>query len=86
MADLYFRASIDRQTIEDQFEDLLLIAERRLWARLEPDQASLRNCVEEHHHSTGNGGTRTVCRIQREIAAEFSQQWVYVEQEKSGKR
>jgi hypothetical protein len=28
----------DRQTIENQFEDLLQIADRRLWPRLEPDQ------------------------------------------------
>ena len=39
---LYFRVSSDRQTAENQFEDLLQIVEKttRLRAELEPDPAS----------------------------------------------
>ena len=60
---LYFRVSSDRQTTENQFEDLLQIAEKdgseRDWNQI---RQALANCVHEDVRLTSKGGTRTVYR------------------------
>ena len=82
---LYFRVSSDRQTAENQFSDLLLVAERddsgRDWPRI---RGLLSDCVYEEQIPTRNGA-RTVYRVRPEIAAQLARESVYVEQGKSGK-
>jgi putative DNA-invertase from lambdoid prophage Rac len=83
---LYFRVSSDRQTTENQFEDLLREAEKdgagRNWGQI---RAALSNCVYEEQRSTAPGTARTVFRLQPEIAADLARQCVYVEQGRSGR-
>jgi DNA invertase Pin-like site-specific DNA recombinase len=83
---LYFRVSSERQTTENQFDDLLQIAEKddsgRDWNEI---RQQLSDCIVEEHRPTKKGGTRTVYRVVPEIAAELSHQYIYVEQGKSNK-
>jgi DNA invertase Pin-like site-specific DNA recombinase len=83
---LYFRVSSERQTTENQFEDLLQVAEKdgsgRDWSQI---RQALSDCVVEEDRRTQNGGTRKVYRVRPEIATELARQCVYVEQGKSSK-
>jgi len=84
---LYFRVSSDRQTTENQFADVLQIAEKddaggRPWSQI---RQALSNCVYEEQRSTPTTGGRPLYRLRPEVAAELAQQYVYVEQGKSGK-
>ncbi len=83
---LYFRVSSDRQTTENQFEELLLIAEKddsaRDWCRI---RQLLSRCVYAEELSCLNGGGRTVYRVHPATAAELAACCVYVEQGRSGK-
>lgn len=83
---LYFRVSSDRQTTENQFEDLLQIAEKdgseRHWDQI---RQTLANCVYEEQRPTSNGGIRTVYRIRPEVAGKLALECIYVEQGRSGK-
>jgi putative DNA-invertase from lambdoid prophage Rac len=83
---LYFRVSCDRQTTENQFEDLLREAEKdgagRDWEQI---RRELSNCVIEEQRSTAPGAARTIYRLQPEIAADLARQCVYVEQGRSGR-
>jgi DNA invertase Pin-like site-specific DNA recombinase len=82
---LYFRVSSERQTTENQFEDLLQIAERdgsgRDWNRI---RADLSKCVIEEQRQ-GPSGITTVYRIAPEFAEKLSRGCVYVEQGRSSK-
>ncbi len=84
---LYFRVSSERQTSENQFEDLLQVAEKdgsgRDWVRV---RELLSQCIYQEELPCSGGGSRTVYRIQPEAASELAARWVYVEQGKSGKR
>ncbi|HSW48686.1 MAG TPA: recombinase family protein [Bryobacteraceae bacterium] len=83
---LYFRVSSERQTTENQFEDLLQVAERdgsaRDWTRL---RAMLSVCVEEEQVPTTGGGTRTLYRVRPELVEQLAERRLYVEQGRSGK-
>jgi hypothetical protein len=61
MDGLYFRVSSERQTIENQFSDLLQVAEKegagRDWSRIR--EALARVVIEEHRPGT-NSATRAV--------------------------
>ena len=84
---LYFRVSSDRQTIQNQFEDVLQVAEKdtaggRDWAKI---RVALSNCIYEESRPTSSLATRPVYRLRPEVAAGLAEQCVYVEQGKSGK-
>jgi putative DNA-invertase from lambdoid prophage Rac len=83
---LYFRVSSERQTTENQFEDLLQVAEKdgsgRNWAQI---RQALSDCVCEEQRAMSNGTTRTAYRVRPEVAAELAGLCVYVEQGRSGK-
>lgn len=83
---LYFRVSSERQTTENQFEDLLQIAEKddsgRDWKKL---REGLSACIVEEERRSRNGKTRTVYRVRPDITAELAEGGVYVEQGKSSK-
>jgi putative DNA-invertase from lambdoid prophage Rac len=83
---LYFRVSSDRQTTENQFEELLLIAEKDDSARdWSPIRQLLSRCVYAEELSCLNGGGRTVYRVHPATAAELAACYVYVEQGRSSK-
>ena len=83
---LYFRVSSERQTTENQFEDLLQIAQKddsgRDWNRI---RALLFACVREEERQTARGTARTVYRVRPELVAELARHCIYVEQGRSGK-
>jgi DNA invertase Pin-like site-specific DNA recombinase len=83
---LYFRVSSDRQTTENQFEDLLQVAGKdgngRDWDAI---REALARSIEEEQQSGTNGTHRVVYRLNPEIAETLAVQCVYVEQGKSGK-
>src|SRR6516165_2070542 len=84
---LYFRVSCDRQTIENQFEDLLRAAERdsadgRDWNQI---RHALSNCVYEDRATEQVGPRPGRYRLRPEIAAELARQCIYVEQGKSSR-
>jgi len=83
---LYFRVRSERQTTENQFEDLLQVAEKdgsvRDWSQIR--EALARVVIEEYRPGT-NGATRAVYRVYAQLAADLAQQCVYVEQVPSGK-
>jgi putative DNA-invertase from lambdoid prophage Rac len=83
---LYFRVSSERQTTENQFEDLLQVAEKgssgRDWQQI---RQLLSRSVFTDQVPCQRGGHRTVHRIRPEIAAELASQCVYVEQGKSSR-
>jgi putative DNA-invertase from lambdoid prophage Rac len=80
---LYFRISSDRQTTENQFEEVLQIAELdgsdRDWQEI---RYLLSGCVEAEDRN-GAGGIRTIYRVVPAVAAELSESGVYVEQGRS---
>jgi DNA invertase Pin-like site-specific DNA recombinase len=82
---LYFRVSSERQTTENQFEDLLQIAERdgsgRDWALIRGNLS--RGLIEEER--AGPSGVRTLYHVVPSIAHELAGQCVYVEQGRSSK-
>jgi putative DNA-invertase from lambdoid prophage Rac len=84
---LYFRVSSDRQTAQNQFEDLLQIAEKdgsgRDWDKI---RQMLAACIYEEQLNGSDGTTRTVYRLRIDAAGELAEQCVYVEQGKSGRR
>ena len=84
---LYCRVSSDRQTTENQFEDLLQVAEKdgsgRDWCQIRQE---LSTCILETQRRTREGHTRTVYKVRPEIASALARQCVYVEQGKSSKR
>ena len=63
---LYFRVSSERQTTENQFEDLLQVAEKdgsaRDWGHI---RQALSTCIIEEQHPTRDGGTRTVYKREK---------------------
>jgi putative DNA-invertase from lambdoid prophage Rac len=83
---LYFGVSTERQTTENQFEELLQVAEKdnsgRDWSQI---RQTLSTCIVEEQRPTCNVGSRTVYRVMPEIAAELTHQCIYVEQGKSSK-
>ena len=84
---LYFRVSSDRQTVENQFEDVIQAAERggvdgRDWNQL---RQALANCILAEQRSAGVGPSRPLYRLRPEAADELTRQCVYVEQGKSGR-
>lgn len=82
---LYFRVSSNRQTTENQFADLLSIAEKDASER---DWAEIRRLLSQvvyTEQKTGSRGSRIVYRIRPEIVARLADLAVYVEQGKSGK-
>ena len=83
---LYFRVSSERQTTENQFEDLLQVAEKdgsgRDWKEI---RQSLSRVIVDEQHPACNGNTRTVYRVRPEVAAELAHLCVYVEQGKSSR-
>jgi DNA invertase Pin-like site-specific DNA recombinase len=66
---LYFRVSSERQTTENQFEDLLAVAERDGSAR---DWASIREWLTECVYEEQLPGGRIVYRVRPEIAAQLA--------------
>ena len=83
---LHFRVSSDRQTTENQFEELLRIAEKddsaRDWCRI---RQLLSQCVYAEELSSSSGGSRTIYRVHPAIVEELAAYCVYVEQGRSGK-
>jgi putative DNA-invertase from lambdoid prophage Rac len=82
MDGVYFRVSSDRQTTENQFEDLLQVAEKdgseRNWGMI---RSKLSRCIEEEQLRSG----RLAYRVRPEIVAELARDCVYVEQGRSGR-
>lgn len=75
---LYFRVSSDHQTTENQFEDLLQVAERdgsgRDWGEI---RRTLSDCVYEEQIPAHDGGPRHIANAPR-IAfgnAPYCRQW-----------
>lgn len=83
---LYFRVSSDRQTTENQFQDLLQVAERdgsgRDWAHV---RQLLSQCVYEERVGSPGDKTKTVYRVRPDVVSELAGHCVYVEQGRSGK-
>jgi putative DNA-invertase from lambdoid prophage Rac len=83
---LYFRVSSDRQTTENQFADLLQIAEQdgsgRDWAEI---RRLLANVVYVEERPTHAGGVRVVYKVRPEVVAELTPHCIYVEQGRSGR-
>ena len=83
---LYFRVSSERQTTENQFNDLLEVAERdgsdRDWGQI---RQALSLCVYEEQIASTNGRNRIVYRVRTDVAAQLAELCVYVEQGRSGK-
>ena len=79
---LYFRVSTDRQTAENQFEDLLQVAEKdgsvRDWSQI---RKLLSSCIHEEAI-----GDRTLYSVNPRIVAELADHCVYVEQGRSSRR
>ena len=77
----YFRVSSDRQTTENQFDDLLTVAERdgsgRDWAAV---RILLARAVYEEQLAA-----RSVYRVRPEVVSQLAEQCVYVEQGTSGR-
>src|SRR5712692_5012030 len=82
---LYFRVSSNRQTTENQFTDLLSIAEKDASRRDWDEIRRLLSQVVYTEQKTGSRGPRTVYRIRPEIVAQLADLAVYVEQGMSGK-
>jgi DNA invertase Pin-like site-specific DNA recombinase len=84
---LYFRVSSDRQTTENQFDELLAVAHKeghqRDWDSV---RANLGRCIITEVRTTRRGVTRTVYRVDGTIAEHLAKECVYVEQGRSSKR
>jgi DNA invertase Pin-like site-specific DNA recombinase len=82
MDGLYFRVSTDRQTTENQFEDLLQVAEKdgsgRDWNSI---RLHLSNCIQGEDFHNG----RMIYRVQPEVVQALAKDCIYVEQGKSGR-
>ena len=79
---LYFRVSTDRQTTENQFEDVLAVAEKNELSRDWPEIRQLSaQCLFEEQ--TPSGATRY--RIVPEVVSKLAEECVYVEQGRSGR-
>jgi len=82
---LYFRVSSERQTTENQFEDLLQIAERDGSGRdRQQIRDDLAHCLIEEERQ-GPGGVTTLYRVVPELAEKLARACVYVEQGRSSK-
>ena len=72
---LYFRVSSERQTTQNQFDDLLQVAEKdgsgRDWNRI---MEMISRCVIEEHPTGANGTTRTVYRLDVRLAADLARE------------
>ena len=83
---VYFRVSSDRQTTENQFADLLQVAEKddseRDWTSI---RKLLSYCVVEEE-VRGQGVSRTVYRVNPVVADRLADLCIYVEQSKSGRK
>ncbi len=79
---LYFRVSSDRQTAENQFEDLLQVAEKdgsgRDWSQI---RKLLSRCIHEEAI-----GDRTLYSVNPRIVTELSDLCIFVEQGRSSRR
>ena len=86
MDGLYFRVSSDRQTTENQFEDLLEVAERadsdRDWTLI---RDLLSRCIVEEEMCS-QSRRRTVYRINPAVVDRLAELCIYVEQGRSGRR
>ncbi len=84
---LYFRVSSDRQTTENQFDELLAVAHKdspqRDWDTI---RANLGRCIITETRTTRRGVTRTVYRVDAAIAEQLAKECIYVEQGRSSKR
>src|SRR5713101_989452 len=84
---LYFRVSSDRQTTENQFDELLAVAQQdnneHDWDRI---RADLGHSIITDTRITRRGLTRTVYRVDSAIAEHLAKECVYVEQGRSSKR
>ncbi len=82
---LYFRVSSDRQTTENQFDELITAARTgdpgRDWDRI---RAELGRSVIAETRTTRRGVARTVYLVDEMIAKRLADQCIYVEQGKSG--
>jgi hypothetical protein len=86
MDGVYFRVSSERQTTENQFNDLLQVAEKdgsgRNWNQI---HEALSRCVLEEQRTGSNGTGRTLYRLDGQLAAKLAKECIYVEQGRSGK-
>jgi len=84
---LYFRVSSDRQTTENQFDELLAVAHKdntdRDWDRIRTD---LGHSIITDTRITRRGLTRTIYRVDTAIAESLAKECIYVEQGRSSKR
>ncbi len=79
---LYFRVSTDRQTTENQFEDLLQVAVKDGSARNWPViRDRLSQCIQEERLASG----RLAYRVRPEVVAQLTRDGIFVEQGRSGK-
>ena len=82
MDTLYFRVSTDRQTTENQFEDLLRVAEKdgsgRDWSRI---RKLLRQCIHEEA-----AGDRILYSVNPKVVSELAVRGIYVEQGRSSRK
>ncbi len=83
---LYSRVSSERQTTENQFGDLLEVAERdssgRDWDVI---RRLLAECILEEQKPSRRGGFRTVYHVRPETVEQLAALCVYVEQGRSGR-
>ena len=83
---LYFRVSSDRQTSENQFQDLLAVAEKdgspRDWGQI----LTISPTASSRKKSGAPGPPRTVYRVNQVVADRLADQYIYVEQGKSGRK
>jgi putative DNA-invertase from lambdoid prophage Rac len=84
---LYFRVSSDRQTTENQFDELLAVAHtdsaQRDWDSIRTD---LGRCILTETRTTRRGVARTVYRVDAAVAERLAKECIYVEQGRSSKR
>jgi DNA invertase Pin-like site-specific DNA recombinase len=84
---LYFRVSSDRQTTENQFDELLTVAHKdnteRDWERIRTD---LGCSIITDTRITRRGATRTLYRVDAATAERLAKECIYVEQGRSSKR
>src|SRR5258706_101712 len=81
---LYFRVSSDRQTTENQFDELLSVAHKdgaeHDWNLIRSD---LGRSIVTEIRTTRRGLTRTVYRVDAAIAERLAKECIYVEQGRS---
>ena len=83
---LYFRVSSERQTAENQFEDLIEIAQRdgsdRDWGSI---REKLQSCIVEVRRPSKLSEDRIVYSVDSSLVAELTQLYIYVEQGRSSR-